>query len=153
LVDRAEAVIDGVDGSASIADRGPVPLDENGVPRKRRRRRRRGSRGRDRDDAPKTRPTDSADPVHDEDDEIDVDEESITRERIRAEGLTDDLDDPQDEEGGEDAHLFHRGIPTWEEAVGMIVNVNLESRAKNPNSSSGNRGGRGRGGRDRDRRR
>jgi hypothetical protein len=38
----------------------------------------------------------------------------------------------------------HRGIPSWEETIGVIVNANMESRAKNPNAG-GRQGGRGRG--------
>jgi hypothetical protein len=43
----------------------------------------------------------------------------------------------------------HRGIPSWEDAIGMIVATNMEARSKNPNAggSPRGRGGRGRGGR------
>jgi ribonuclease E len=41
----------------------------------------------------------------------------------------------------------HHGIPTWDEAVGVVVAANMEARARNPGGSSRNRGGRGRGGR------
>jgi len=61
-----------------------------------------------------------------------------------------------DEEGDEDgvsARVGFRGIPTWDEAVGMIVAKNLESRAKRPGGGNGaprgrggQRGGRGGGG-------
>lgn len=45
----------------------------------------------------------------------------------------------------------NRGIPTWEEAVGIVISANMESRAKNPGStsSSRSRGPRGRSGRGR----
>jgi hypothetical protein len=44
----------------------------------------------------------------------------------------------------------HQNLPTWQEAVGMIVDANLESRAKSPSKPSSPRGrGRGRGGRGR----
>jgi hypothetical protein len=37
-----------------------------------------------------------------------------------------------------------RNIPTWDEAVGVMVSANLESRAKRPdNGESRGRGGRG----------
>jgi len=44
----------------------------------------------------------------------------------------------------------HRGIPSWQEAIGMIISANMESRAKRPSgsSSSRSRGGRNRGGHD-----
>ena len=41
----------------------------------------------------------------------------------------------------------HHGIPTWDEAVGIVVAANLEARARNPAGSPRGRGGRGRGGR------
>ena len=55
-------------------------------------------------------------------------------------------DDEGDEEfvGSSDKNS-HRAIPTWDEAIGYIIAVNMDSRAKNPNSRSGApRGGRGR---------
>ena len=42
-------------------------------------------------------------------------------------------------------HIKHRNIPTWDEAVGMVIATNMEARAKNPNGGSRGRGrGRGR---------
>jgi hypothetical protein len=38
----------------------------------------------------------------------------------------------------------HRAIPTWDEAIGYIVAVNMDSRTKNPGRSGAPRGGRGR---------
>jgi hypothetical protein len=47
------------------------------------------------------------------------------------------------------AKTAHRGIPSWGEAVGIVISANMEARAKKPStSSSRSRGGRGRGGRD-----
>jgi hypothetical protein len=45
--------------------------------------------------------------------------------------------------------LIHRGVPTWKEAVDMLISANMESRAKRPDKgpSSRPRGGRDRGGR------
>ena len=45
------------------------------------------------------------------------------------------------------AKVSHRAIPTWNEAVGVIVATNLESREKRP--GGGSSGGRRRGGRGR----
>ena len=53
------------------------------------------------------------------------------------------------EKARKSAKTAHRGIPSWAEAVGIVISANLESRAKKPSSSSRSRGGRGRGGRDR----
>jgi hypothetical protein len=46
---------------------------------------------------------------------------------------------------------LHRAIPSWFEAVNVVVSANLESRAKNPDRRSPGRprGGRDRRGRDR----
>ena len=43
----------------------------------------------------------------------------------------------------------HRNIPSWEEAIGIVISANQEARAKSPagKPSRGGRGGRGRGGR------
>jgi hypothetical protein len=57
-----------------------------------------------------------------------------------------------DEDGdGKPGKLSHRAIPTWEQAIGLMVATNMESRAKNP--GAGKPRGRGRRGpRDRPRR-
>jgi len=56
-----------------------------------------------------------------------------------------------DESSQRAAGLAHRGIPSWEEAVGVVIAANLEARAKRGggDASSRPRGGRGRGGRKR----
>ena len=41
----------------------------------------------------------------------------------------------------------HRAIPAWEDAIGVIISVNMESRAKNPKAGAPRGRGRGRGGR------
>lgn len=55
----------------------------------------------------------------------------------------------EEEEGLDDAEARpnHKGIPTWEEAIGHIVAVNLENRARTPHGSTHGRarGPRGRG--------
>ena len=42
-----------------------------------------------------------------------------------------DEEDDDAAEGSGDKNS-HRAIPAWEEAIGYIVSVNMESRAKNP---------------------
>jgi hypothetical protein len=69
-----------------------------------------------------------------------------------AEALDDDEhDDHDDEDHGEIDVTEHRGIPTWHEAMAIVVGANMDARAKNPQGSRGGRGrgGRGRGGRGR----
>ena len=63
-----------------------------------------------------------------------------------------DLDSEHgDDQDGHEGRPSHRAIPSWDEAIGVIVSANLESRAKNPHSGGsprgrgrGQRGGRGR---------
>jgi hypothetical protein len=57
-------------------------------------------------------------------------------------------------EDGDDDDLIepgeHKGIPTWHEAIGVVVGANLDARARSPQQRGGRgRGGRGRGGRGR----
>ena len=46
-----------------------------------------------------------------------------------------------EDEGDRPARLGFRGIPTWQEAIGLIVDKNLELRAKR--SAGGSHSGRG----------
>ncbi len=64
--------------------------------------------------------------------------------------------EPEDAKGQrrvrpKEAKASHRGIPTWEEAVGIVISANMGSRAKSSTggSSSRSRGGRRPAGRDR----
>jgi hypothetical protein len=64
------------------------------------------------------------------------------------------LDEEAGEEPGGDrpARIGFRGIPTWEEAVGMLITKNIEARARRPaggpSHGRGNRDNRGRNDRD-----
>ncbi|MCG8584994.1 MAG: hypothetical protein MI757_09810, partial [Pirellulales bacterium] len=75
--------------------------------------------------------------------------ESIDSARHDQEDAVVDEDDgdvePQASEGSD--RPKHRNIPTWPEAIGMIVDSNLESRSKSPSAERGRGRGRGRGGR------
>jgi hypothetical protein len=67
------------------------------------------------------------------------------RDRDERRDFSDEHDDDHD---GADMKPSHRGIPSWDETIAIIVDANLESRAKNPNAAGrgGSRGrGRGRG--------
>jgi len=46
--------------------------------------------------------------------------------------LPDDTDHTQSDETEDEKGGIHRSIPTWEEAVGIIIAANMEARAKNP---------------------
>jgi hypothetical protein len=61
--------------------------------------------------------------------------------------VADDIDAELDEDSLEDregGHPVHKKIPTWEDAVGLLIEANMASRASSPDRS---RGRRGRGGR------
>ena len=60
-------------------------------------------------------------------------------------------DEHDDEDGGESPRIGFRNIPTWQDAIGVMIAKNMESRSRNPGGprGSGGRGGRGGGGRGR----
>lgn len=61
----------------------------------------------------------------------------------------DEEDEDSDAEQSSDDSPSHRAIPSWQDAVGMIVSANIEARSRRPaGSSSRSRGGRDRGSRD-----
>jgi len=57
----------------------------------------------------------------------------------------------EDDDGGESPRIGFRNIPTWQDAIGMMIAKNMESRSRNPGSArgpngrGGRSGGRGRG--------
>lgn len=57
----------------------------------------------------------------------------------------DRLADEDDDD--KEARFIHRGVPTWSEAIGLIIDANMEARAKRPNGTGGSRGRGGRRGR------
>lgn len=115
--------------------------------RGRRRRRRRGSgRKKTQGEAVEASAEDSVDEsltsIGREDEDTEAAFEESVREPSRGELYDDDRLDETDDEAGE--RLVHRGIPTWEEAVGIVVNHNMEARAKNPGGQQRSRGNRNR---------
>ncbi len=83
--------------------------------------------------------------IADEDDD-DLDDLSVVP--LGGDGSVDDDEGDLDAgaEGGLDKNS-HRAIPSWEDAIGMIVAGNMESRSKNPKAGAPRGRGRGRGGR------
>ncbi len=133
-----------------------------GEPTERRGRRRRRGRGRDRDrvrDEQTVGEEGTAD-----DDEFDFEgteqEEAVAAEAAdehdEDEGDEHDFDGDEeqdgehdDEEGGESPRIGFRNIPTWKDAIGVMISKNLESRSRNPGNPRGSGGRGGRGGRGR----
>lgn len=64
-------------------------------------------------------------------------------------GREDEIEDTEEDDHEEIDMTEHRGIPTWHEAMAIVVGTNMEARAKNPGGNRGGGGGRGRGGRGR----
>jgi len=123
-----------VDG---VEEADPDAEQESDARRGRRRRRRRRSSARD-----EGRETAA---VGEESDDDDDDESSLDFERELAtdtRGHVDVDDDDDDDEPSGDSETDvsmgkHRKIPTWAEAIDMIVTSNLAGRPKNPNASRG----------------
>lgn len=127
-------------GEPAEAEAGPDREAEEGETgfRRRRRRRRRGSAagGAGRSDDRRTAardPSEAAGATDDDDDEpepnwdeLDDDDEDGSRGR---------------EGGGEPGAPKHRKIPTWEQAISVIVDANLQSRSRSGGSSRGGGGG------------
>lgn len=139
--------------------------DEERPKRKRSRRRRRGGRGRKSpEEQTVTDETSEESPNELSSEASDEEEPSKPKRRRRrrprsgekrgeaAETSESPDGELEDTELGEDdaprrGRQRHRNIPTWSEAIGMIVDANLEQRAKSPSKPQSSRGGRGRGGR------
>ena len=66
-------------------------------------------------------------------------------ERLDADNFDDDEDDEDDGELA--ARPLHRGIPSWQETIDVMIANNMEARARNPRGSDGGRRGGGRSGR------
>jgi hypothetical protein len=141
--------------------------EQRGRGRPRRRRRGRGgSGGRDGERGGERRPSgrrgpDASErivssPSHDDDfDDLGVEQDDVElgADRTDSNGIEYDADDDLgDDADGESAERSadgrgHRSIPSWDEAIGMIVESNLQSRSqRRPPSHSGRRGGSSRGG-------
>ena len=136
----AESVDDAdLAGKSSASDEAAESDDEK--PRRRRPRRRSNSRG-------SAEGTGSQKPDGKSDDSRADDKEQFLDTRL---GDEDDSDD--EDQVGEDgsSRTSHRNLPTWSDAIGILVDSNLVLHSKSPGRSSSSRGqgGRGRGGRGR----
>jgi hypothetical protein len=99
-----------------------------------------------------------------EDDDLDFgsDQEEAAEEQDAAEtadehdfdeeGDDEPADEQDDEDGGESPRIGFRNIPTWQDAIGVMIAKNMEARARNPGGPRGSGGRGGRGGRGRGRR-
>jgi hypothetical protein len=145
-----EEASDGEFGEEDAADSGPEGEDraegdnEDRPVRRRRRRRRRSSRPGEAE----TRVGEGAEATSDadgdeEDDDHDDEEAAAPR---QAAGHDDDDDDDDDDDLPRESH---KNIPTWSDAISVMVETNLQSRKNSPSRPAAPRGrgrGRGRGG-------
>ena len=152
LAEKGEHELAAAEGEA-VADATTSEASTTEQAESRRPRRRRGRRGKKRrdtetaatpagelaDESSITQSTGPADAASDQSDELAEDVE--------------ELGEGEEGDGERPARFGFRGIPTWEQAVGLLVERNLEARAKRPaggahhgRSNRGPRDSRGRGG-------
>ncbi|MBL9089846.1 MAG: hypothetical protein JNL96_01385 [Planctomycetaceae bacterium] len=153
-VDQHDLEADGGDSNRRQDTAGRADHGDDERRGRRRRRRRRG--GRDRLEGGGTSSSQVAGARGDDfDDDVDHPpkrDNRILHDSADVEHAAGD-DHESDHDAVEDFHHAHKGIPTWDEAVGVLINANLESRARNPHTPGGHRGGgRHRGGRGGERR-
>ncbi|MBI3839561.1 MAG: hypothetical protein HY288_16700 [Planctomycetia bacterium] len=139
---EAASVAEDAGAEEGVSASAPTIEDRTGRPK---RRRRRGS-GRNRDKAraqtaePKagleTEAEHEGKPFADDDEQADLAAVASEADSFEDEGAESQADKNS-----------HRAIPAWEEAIGYIVSVNMENRAKNPKSGAPRGRGRGRGNR------
>jgi ribonuclease E len=112
------------------------PRDEAAKSEERRTKRRRPRRGKKKPRSAEPDQT-AADESRDAESVSDSDD-SHEMETVEVGALADDRIESgeDDDDDGPSARLGFRGIPTWDEAIGMIVDKNLEARAKRPSSGS-----------------
>ena len=129
------------DRAEALAESEPAPEEpkaeeekEATEGRSKRRRRRRPGRAKSVGEAETEQPGQRAGARPAEPESVDEDEES---------------DGDEEESSAKESSPAHRGIPTWQDAVGVIISANIEARGKRPaGPPSRPRGGRGRGGRE-----
>lgn len=133
LSEAEDAIDDAVETEASeeasATDESSDDAKESGQRTGRRRRRRRGRRGGSAD----KRSSSNGDDVEDSDAAV-------------ADGASDEDVGEEPADTGESPRSKHRNVTSWSEAIGMLVDGNLEARAKSGNGGGRSRG-RGRGGR------
>jgi ribonuclease E len=129
-----DSVIESDEALESQAEEADSDEGDEAKPEKRRRRRR--GRGRGRRDEEGDGTAEEAD-------------DSQVRRRIAAHvGNNDESDEDEDDsDSGEEGRSGHRNLPTWNDAIGVIVDGNLAQRSKAPLKQQNQARGRSRGGR------
>lgn len=128
------------DEAAEAAGAEPTAEDEESPDRAKRRRRRKKKSARPRVEAGEAELAESRQRVESiEERAFDADDDQFAAPEL-------DESDDEHEPGPHEERAVHRAIPTWQEAVNLVIAVNLESRARSPDRRSSHRP-RGRGGR------
>jgi hypothetical protein len=110
-------------------EREPSDVEESGETQERRSRRERPRRGRKRRESPSGEPRSKR-------------EEG---EPVGEDLFDEDLHEPHEGDDGHSARIGFRGIPTWGEVVGLLIDKNIEAKSKRPaDSRHQGRGSRGR---------
>jgi len=148
---------DSVEGSPSASGMADPPAEQS--KRRRSGRRRTPAKGNSKAaeagaaEKPASKPskataTDAAGPEQQADDWPDLAAPEEEEEVAQTDEKTDDTKKGTTAKDSRPAKPSHRGIPSWQDAVDVLISVNLEARSKkgNGSSSSHSRGGRGRGG-------
>ncbi len=140
--DTLEASHAGEETESASADSDAPPTKS-----KRRRRRRRGS-GKKAATPPEDGEAAEAE-AEKPDDEAKVEPKESGKGRGRRKtSREEESDDSEEDTSSKPAKDPHRAIPSWAEAIDVVVSANLENHKKNPGGGSRSRGGRKRGGRD-----
>ena len=147
-----EAASSGAPDGAAGTD--TSPLDEESKERPKRRRRRRSSSrkkaaGRKDDESAESGSEQELAAAREDLESVSEVAAETDEEEPDAQGEPSDRETAKADRASQPAKGGHRGIPTWQEAVGVVISANMESREKRPSStsSSRSRGARGRSGR------
>lgn len=158
-----EEIVDAIEASPIAEPDDREPLEEavaaqdmherDDEQRRGKRRRRRRGRRREADSAGEAQVRDAG-ADHDRLDGSEGVSRALTHEAepdFHASSEEDHADGHDEDDAHEDGHdrASHRAIPSWDEAIGVIVSANMEARAKNPHSSGPRGRGRGQHGRPR----
>ena len=154
--DDAVAIVDGESEDALetslVADETESASSDSEEPPtkiKRRRRRRRGSGRKTTPTSEDDQPAEKESPESDDEAEVQSDDPPKRRGRRKTSGDEEPEDGQEEEKSDKAAKSSHRAIPSWAEAIDVVISANVENHKKSsPGGGSRSRGGRKRGGRE-----
>ena len=135
-------VADETESASSDSEEPPTKI-------KRRRRRRRGSGRKTTPTSEDDQPAEKESPESDDEAEVQSDDPPKRRGRRKTSGDEEPEDGQEEEKSDKAAKSSHRAIPSWAEAIDVVISANVENHKKSsPGGGSRSRGGRKRGGRE-----